>query len=82
MNLLVAVLVVGLLIPILAATRPGPIGEQLAAWASLSTKAAVLMLVVGVQRADPMLVQVGVTVLAVGNGGLVLLVRLLREDSR
>lgn len=80
-NLLVAVLAVALLIPILAASRPSPIGERLAALASLSTKAAVLMLVVGVQRDDPMLALVGVIVLAVGNGGLVLLARLLREET-
>ena len=39
------------------------------------------MLVVGVQRDDPMLALVGVIVLAVGNGGLVLLARLLREEA-
>jgi multicomponent Na+:H+ antiporter subunit F len=81
LSLLSATLVLALLIPIAAAARPATIGERLTALSSFSTKAAVLMLVVGVGRNDPMLTLVGVILLAVGNGGLVLLVRLLGQET-
>lgn len=81
MTLLTAALVLALLIPVAAAARPATIGERLTALSSLATKAAVLMLVVGAGRDDPMLTLVGVIVLAVGNGGLVLLAHLLQEGT-
>jgi multicomponent Na+:H+ antiporter subunit F len=81
MGWLTAALVLALLIPLAASARPSPIAERLAALSSFATKASVLMLVVGADRDDPMLTLVGVIVLAVGNGGLVLLARALREGS-
>lgn len=81
MTLLTAALVLALLIPVAAAARPATIGERLTALSSLATKASVLMLVVGAGRDDPMLTLVGVIVLAVGNGGLVLLAHLLQEGT-
>lgn len=81
MNVLLGGMVLALLIPILAAARPGGRWEPLVAFASLSTKASVLMLVVSVLRDDWMVGLVGVIVLSVGNAGLLLLSRLLVEPA-
>jgi multicomponent Na+:H+ antiporter subunit F len=81
MSVLLGGMVLALLIPILAAARTDGRWEPLVAFASLSTKASVLMLVVSVLRDDWMVGLVGVIVLSVGNAGLLLLSRLLVEPA-
>ncbi len=81
LTLLVAAMTAALLLPVAAVCRPGSIWQRLAALASLSTKASVLLLVVAVQRDDPMPGVVGVLVLSVGNAGLLLLTQLLRQGA-
>jgi len=81
LTLLVAAMTAALLLPVVGACRPGPVWPRLAALASLSSKASVLMLVVAVLRDDPMPGMVGVLVLAVGNAGLLLLAQLLRQET-
>jgi multicomponent Na+:H+ antiporter subunit F len=53
--------------------------HRLAALASLSTKVALVMLVVAVVRGDPMPALVSVLILSVGNAGILLIANLLRQ---
>lgn len=75
-------MVAALLLPILVACRNGDVWHRLAALASISTKAALLMLVVSVVRDDWMVGFVGVIVLSVGNAAVMLLAHLLRGIDR
>ena len=78
MTLLLFGMVVALLLPILVVCRRTDAWHRLAAFASVSTKVAMLMLVVSVVRDDWMVGLVGVIVLCVGNGAVMLLANLLR----
>jgi multicomponent Na+:H+ antiporter subunit F len=79
MTVLLWGMVLALLIPIVVACRPSSVWDRLAAFASLASKVAMLILVVSVVRGDLMLGLVGVIVLAAGNAGMLLLANLLRE---
>ncbi|SBO42135.1 hypothetical protein [Cyanobium sp. NIES-981] len=75
-------MVLALLLPILVACRSVDVWHRLAAFASVSTKVAILMLAVSVVRDDWMLGIVGVIVLSVGNAAVMLLANLLRGVDR
>jgi multicomponent Na+:H+ antiporter subunit F len=82
MTWLVDGMLVALLIPIAVACRTRELWHRLAALASLSTKVALVMLVVSVVRNDPMPGLVGVLVLSIGNAGILLIANLLREREQ
>jgi multicomponent Na+:H+ antiporter subunit F len=82
MTWLVDGMLVALLIPIAVACRTRELWHRLAALASLSTKVALVMLVVSVVRNDPMPALVGVLVLSIGNAGILLIANLLREREQ
>jgi multicomponent Na+:H+ antiporter subunit F len=82
MTWLVDGMLVALLIPIAVACRSRELWHRLAALASLSTKVALVMLVVAVVRNDPMPGLVGVLVLSIGNAGILLIANLLREREQ
>ena len=71
-------MVLALLVPIAVACRPTDVWHRLAAFASVSSKLALLILVVACVRHDAMLAMAGVIVLSVGNAGMLLLANLLR----
>jgi multicomponent Na+:H+ antiporter subunit F len=75
-------MVLALLLPIVVACRHSDGWHRLAALASISTKVALLMLVVSVVRDDWMVGLVGVIVLSVGNAAVMLLANLLRGADR
>jgi multicomponent Na+:H+ antiporter subunit F len=79
MTWLVDGMVLALLIPIAVACRSRDLWHRLAALASLSTKVALVMLVVAVVRGDPMPALVSVLILSVGNAGILLIANLLRQ---
>ena len=81
MTVLLWGMVLALLIPIAVACRPSDVWHRLAAFASIATKVALIVLVVAVVRGDGMLGLVGVIVLSSGNAGLLLLANLLREEE-
>lgn len=78
MTLLLSGMVLALLLEILVVCGRTDVWHRLAAFASLSTKVAMVMLVVSVVRDDWMVGLVGVIVLSVGNGAVMLLANLLR----
>jgi len=82
MTALLTAMVLALLIPMSVALRPTDVWERLTAFASASTKVAVIMLVVSVIRDDWMVGLVGVLVLSVGNASLLLLAHLLKGLRR
>jgi multicomponent Na+:H+ antiporter subunit F len=82
MTPLLIAMVVALLIPMSVAWRRTDVWERLTAFASASTKVAVIMLAVSVLRDDWMIGLVGVLVLSVGNASLLLLAHLLQGLQR
>jgi multicomponent Na+:H+ antiporter subunit F len=76
---ILAALLAGLAIPLFEALRSDTLWEQLLAYASVTTKGSVLILVVAVLRDDPATATVGVVALSLGNAGLVLLAYLIRR---
>ena len=82
MTVLLWGMVLALLIPIAVACRPSDVWHRLAAFASVATKVALIILVVSAVRGDPMLGLAGVIVLCAGNACLLLLANLLRVTER
>jgi multicomponent Na+:H+ antiporter subunit F len=72
-------MVLALLIPLAVVCRPCSVWDRLAAFGSISSKVALIVLVVAVVRSDWMLGLVGAITLSAGNAGLLLLANLLRE---
>ncbi|MEA5391258.1 hypothetical protein VB738_08275 [Cyanobium gracile UHCC 0139] len=82
MTVLLWGMVLALLIPITVACRPSDVWHRLAAFSSVASKVALIILVVAAVRGDRMLALAGVIVLSVGNAGLLLLANLLRGTER
>lgn len=72
-------MIVALLIPMYEAWRNEDIWQTMLALSSISTKTAVMILVVSVARDDWMIGVVGVMILTVGNAGFMLLAHILKR---
>jgi multicomponent Na+:H+ antiporter subunit F len=79
MNLVLVAMILALLIPLYEAWKDEDIWQTMLAFASVSTKAAVMILVVSVLRDDWMIGVVGVIILTVGNAGFMLLAHILKR---
>lgn len=82
MTVLLWGMVLALLIPIVQVCRPCSVWERLAALSSISSKVALIILVVAVVRSDWMIGLVGAITLSAGNAGILLLANVLREVER
>lgn len=82
MTVLIWGMLLALLIPIAVVCRPCSVWDRLAAFSSIASKVALIMMVVGVLRSDWMLGLVGAISLSAGNSGMLLLANLLREVER
>ena len=82
MTVLLWGMVLAMLIPIAVACRPSDVWNRLAAFSSVASKVALIILVVSAVRGDRMLGLAGVIVLCAGNAGLLLLANLLRGTER
>lgn len=78
MNLLLALMLLSLLLPIARAFRCEGIWERMLCYTSISTRAAVCLIIFSRFRHDPMIGLVAVIVLSLGNSGLLLLANLIR----
>lgn len=78
MNGLLIVMTLALLIPIASACRDEGIWERMLAFASISTKTSLIVLVISVLRDDWMIGLVGVLILSMGNAAVMLLSQALR----
>lgn len=81
MNGLLIAMIVALLIPIYEACQDEDIWQKMLAFASISTKTSMMILVISVLRDDWMLGVVGVLILSLGNAALMLLAHILRRLS-
>ena len=81
MNLLLIAMILALLIPIYDAWKNENIWQRMLAFASISTKAAILILFVSVLRDDWMIGIVAVIILTVGNASLMLLAQIIKRIS-
>ena len=79
MNGVLIAMLVALLIPIYEAAQDEDIWQKMLAFASISTKTSIMILVVSVLRDDWMIGVVGVLILSVGNAALMLLSHVLRR---
>ncbi len=78
MSGLLIVMILALLIPIATACRDASIWPRMLAFASISTKTSLIILVISVLRDDWMIGLVGVLVLSMGNAAVMLLAQGLR----
>jgi multicomponent Na+:H+ antiporter subunit F len=81
LNLALIAMILALLIPIYAACKDEDIWQKMLAFASASSKAAILILVVSVLRDDWMIGVVAVIILSVGNASLMLLANVIKRMS-
>ena len=72
-------MILALLIPIYEACQDEDIWQKMLAFASISTKTSLMILVISVLRDDWMIGVVGVLILSLGNASLMLLAHILRR---
>jgi multicomponent Na+:H+ antiporter subunit F len=79
LNPILIAMILALLIPLYEAWKDDDIWQTLLAFASISTKTAVIALVISVLRDDWMVGVVAVIILSVGNAGLMLLAQIIKR---
>lgn len=79
LNLAVIAMILALLIPLYQAWRDEDVWQTMLALSSVSTKTAVMILLISVLRDDWMMGMVGAIVLSVGNAGFMLLAHILNR---
>ena len=79
MTLIFLALIGVLLIPLYEIYRDRDIWEKMLAFATISSKISIIILVISVLRDDWMMGIVGVIILTVGNAALMLLAQVLRR---
>jgi multicomponent Na+:H+ antiporter subunit F len=79
LDLALLAMILALLIPLYVAWKEEDIWQTMLALSSISTKAAVMILLVSVLRDDWMVGVVGVIILTVGNAGFMLLAHILKR---
>lgn len=79
MNYILALMFIAILIPVVHSVRCRDIWEQMLCYASVSTKAALIVIVFSVLKEDPMIGLVAVVALSLGNADLMLLAHLLKR---
>lgn len=82
MTLVLIAMIAALLIPIYEACRDENIWQKVLAFASISTKTSMMILVVSVLRDDWMIGVVGVLILSVGNAALMLMAHVLKRVNQ
>ena len=78
MKVLLMLMLLSLLFPIFQSFRSTTIWERLLCYTSVSTRAAVALIILSQFRDDAMVGLVAAVVLSLGNSGLLLLANLLR----
>ena len=79
LNLPLILMILALLIPLYKACQDDNIWQRMLSFASISSKASIIILVVSVVRDDWMVGVVGVLILSVGNAALKLLSQVIRR---
>ncbi|MBE9112482.1 hypothetical protein IQ273_24110 [Nodosilinea sp. LEGE 07298] len=79
MTLVLIAMIGALLIPMVEALQDEDIWQRMLAFASISTKTSVIILVIAVLQDDWMIGVVGVLILSVGNAALMLLAQIIKR---
>jgi multicomponent Na+:H+ antiporter subunit F len=79
LNPILIAMFLALLIPMYEAWKDEDIWQTMLAFASISTKAAIIALFISVLRDDWMIGVVAVIILSVGNAGLMLLAQIIKR---
>ncbi|MEL7085189.1 MAG: hypothetical protein AAF268_09970 [Cyanobacteria bacterium P01_A01_bin.3] len=79
MNWVLSIMFLILLIPLFEAYQDEDIWQRMLAFASISTKTSIMILLVSILRDDWMIGVVGVLILCVGNAALMLLAHIIRR---
>ena len=79
MDSIVIAMILALLIPIYEAWQDDNIWQKMLAFASITTKTSIMMLVISVSRDDWSIGVVAVIILSVGEAGLMLLAHLIKR---
>jgi multicomponent Na+:H+ antiporter subunit F len=79
MTLVLIAMIGALLIPMVEALQDEDIWQRMLAFASISTKTSVIILVIAVLQDDWMIGVVGVLILSVGNAALMLLAHIIKR---
>ncbi len=79
LDLALLAMILALLIPLYQAWKDEDIWQTMLALSSVSSKSAVMILLVSVLRDDWMIGVVGVIILSVGNAGFMLLAHILKR---
>lgn len=79
MNIILIIMIITLLIPIYESWHNEDVWQKMLAFASISSKTAIMVLFISVLRDDWMIGIVGVIILTVGNAGLMLLAEVLKR---
>ena len=82
MDSILIAMILALLIPIYGAWKNTDIWQEMLAFASIATKASIMMLFISVLRDDWMLGIIAVIILSVGNAGFMLLAHLIKGLNR
>lgn len=80
-NLILIAMIVALLIPMYEVWKDDDIWQTVLAFASISTKTAIIALAISVWRDDWMIGVVAAIILSVGNAGLMLLAHIIKRIS-
>ncbi|MBD2663991.1 hypothetical protein B6N60_03596 [Richelia sinica FACHB-800] len=81
LEIVLIAMIVALLIPIYEAWKTDDTWQKMLAFGSISSKGAIMILLVSVARDDWMIGVVAAIMLSVGNAGLMLLAHILRRLS-
>ncbi|MEM1366722.1 MAG: hypothetical protein AAGG02_01660 [Cyanobacteria bacterium P01_H01_bin.15] len=82
MNWIVIAMILALLIPIYEAWQDEDIWQTILAFASISTKTSIMILVISILRDDWMIGVVGVLILTLGNAALMLLAHVIKRINQ
>ena len=80
-NAILIAMILALLIPMYEVWKDDDIWQTMLAFASISTKAAIIALTISVWRDDWMIGVVAAIILSVGNAGLMLLAHIIKRMS-
>ncbi|MBW4600087.1 MAG: hypothetical protein KME29_10885 [Calothrix sp. FI2-JRJ7] len=79
LNIVLIAMILALLIPFYEAWRNDDVWQKMLALASISSKTAIIVLVVSVLRDDWMIGVVAAIILSVGNAGFMLLANVIKR---
>lgn len=82
MNSILIAMILAFIIPIYSACQNDDIWQKILAFASISTKTSIIMLMISIFRDDWSIGIVAIIILSVGNAGLMLLANVIKRLNK